>query len=196
VSKFWASVLLAVVLGLVANELCDLAPWLARRLVPKAAKLWAGHDSDRATVLEEEWAAVVEDCPGKLTKLALALRFMAWATCRSEHSRLWRLYRLVRVRFRRAAAMINTFKYEAVGFAGVVFGMGSVVVALRGAPATVWVVLGGMASAVFAVYSSVRAHRLATEYRLAVMRHKRLAILARDSATRAEGPKSTEGGSL
>ena len=95
---FWIVVGIPIIVGLAANEMSDLSPWLAEKVIRRAAYLWATGDPDRAAVLYEEWRAVVLDCPGKLTKLVLALRFLAGATWRHERGRVVRLFRIIRQR--------------------------------------------------------------------------------------------------
>lgn len=68
-------VILGAVLGAAVNEASDVSPWLARRVVPAAARLWASSASERA-VRSEEWLALIEDCPGKLSKIGLAGSFL------------------------------------------------------------------------------------------------------------------------
>ncbi|MCY1141366.1 hypothetical protein OWR29_25490 [Actinoplanes sp. Pm04-4] len=77
-------VLVPVILSLAVNEACDISPWLAKRIVPRAARMWAGSDATRAAILQEEWAAVIDDCPGKIIKLGYALSFFASAARRSQ----------------------------------------------------------------------------------------------------------------
>lgn len=72
-SLFWAA-LAAVVLGLLTNELFELAPWFARRLLRRAARL-EGEDPAEAALLVADMAATLEEVPGKLAKLL-------WATGR------------------------------------------------------------------------------------------------------------------
>ncbi|MFI6513585.1 hypothetical protein ACIBCT_38780 [Streptosporangium sp. NPDC050855] len=71
-----AQIILAIVLGLVANEMFDLCPWLAVRLVALAARLQYGA-SPRAEERSEVFAAYINDRPGKLFKLLTALAFLA-----------------------------------------------------------------------------------------------------------------------
>lgn len=80
-------VLGTVVLSLAINETSDLAPWLARKLVLRAAMWWTA-DPDRSTELAQEWAAVIDDAPGKLTKLGHALLFAGGAVRRRGAQRL------------------------------------------------------------------------------------------------------------
>ncbi|GAA3283814.1 hypothetical protein Dvina_01425 [Dactylosporangium vinaceum] len=68
-------VITGVVLGLAVNEMCDVSPWLASRIIPVAARLWT-RDPDRREVLAEDWSAVIHQRPGKLLKLAMALSFL------------------------------------------------------------------------------------------------------------------------
>jgi len=53
---------LSVLLGLIVNEFSDLSPWLARRVIPVAAHLWA-QTPEEGVAYSEEWAAVVEERP-------------------------------------------------------------------------------------------------------------------------------------
>jgi hypothetical protein len=77
VKQLWLVVVIPIVLGLLTAEALELAPSLARRLVLRASRWWAGNDHDRAAVLSEEWAALINECPGKLTKLLRATAFAA-----------------------------------------------------------------------------------------------------------------------
>ncbi|MFC3738867.1 hypothetical protein [Paractinoplanes deccanensis] len=70
--------IIAVLLGLLVNEGCELSPWLALRLVRLSARLRYGKTS-RAEVRAEEWSAYVNDRPGKLFKLFTAVGFFAGA---------------------------------------------------------------------------------------------------------------------
>ncbi|MGV9600717.1 hypothetical protein ACWDR1_29045 [Streptosporangium sandarakinum] len=71
-----SEVVLAIVLGIVVNEMCDLSPWLAVRLVALAARFQHG-TSPRAEERSEDLAAYINDRPGKLFKLLTALGFLA-----------------------------------------------------------------------------------------------------------------------
>ncbi|MFI6182557.1 hypothetical protein ACIA8R_44010 [Nonomuraea sp. NPDC051191] len=73
-----AEIVLGVLLGLIANEMCDVSPWLARKLVASAAHLQY-RDPARAAMRAEELEALVNERPGKLFKLATALAFVAGA---------------------------------------------------------------------------------------------------------------------
>lgn len=71
-------ILLAMFLGLVVNECCDVSPWLARKLVR-----WSAHrryaSPARAELRAEELAKLIDDRPGRLFKLITALGFVATA---------------------------------------------------------------------------------------------------------------------
>ncbi|MFD8529436.1 hypothetical protein ACFV0L_18650 [Streptosporangium canum] len=69
-------IVLGVILGLIVNEMCDISPWLAKKLVHRAAYLQF-HDSDEAAGQAEEWTAMIDDRPGKLLKLFTAIGFFA-----------------------------------------------------------------------------------------------------------------------
>lgn len=71
-------------LGLVANEMCDVSPWLARHVVSVAARLWTPNAELRKTYAEE-WRAIIAERPGKLFKLFTGLGFLgagAWRFAR------------------------------------------------------------------------------------------------------------------
>ncbi|MFD6697460.1 hypothetical protein ACGFI5_00270 [Micromonospora tulbaghiae] len=72
----------SVVFGLAVNELCELSPWLARRLLPFAARMWT-RDAESRAAYAEEWQAIIEDRPGKLFKLATAFTFLVGGAWRS-----------------------------------------------------------------------------------------------------------------
>ncbi|MFJ8348973.1 hypothetical protein ACIQ9J_21955 [Streptomyces sp. NPDC094153] len=67
----------AVVLGLVVNELCDVCPWLARKVIRLAAR--AVPDREVRRRLEEEWVAGLQDRPGKILKLFSAVTILVSA---------------------------------------------------------------------------------------------------------------------
>ncbi|MFF5082539.1 hypothetical protein ACFY36_36305 [Actinoplanes sp. NPDC000266] len=79
-TAFWFGVLVSIATGALVNEFCDVSPWLADKIARRAARLWSAGDS----ALEVEWAAVIQDCPGKLTKLFIALRFGAGAASKAQ----------------------------------------------------------------------------------------------------------------
>ena len=65
----------AIVSGLLVNEVTDVCPWLAIRLVRWAAQLRYPNAPERATTRSEELAALINDRPGKLFKLFTAVGF-------------------------------------------------------------------------------------------------------------------------
>jgi hypothetical protein len=84
-------ILVAVVIGLAVNECCDVCPWVASKIVRWSARQ-RYKDQDLAETRAEELAALIEDRPGKLLKLATALGFAAGAVAvaarqaRSRHT--------------------------------------------------------------------------------------------------------------
>ena len=94
-----SAILVSVVIGLIVNECCDISPWLARKLVSWAAKRTYS-DEMKAAIREEEWAAVIDERPGKLLKLATALAFVAGAVANSSRNAASR-------RFARALVMLG-----------------------------------------------------------------------------------------
>lgn len=71
-------ILLGLLLGLFGNELCDVSPWMARKLVRRAAYLQIP-DPEEAAARAEELTAVINDRPGKLFKLLTALGFYGYS---------------------------------------------------------------------------------------------------------------------
>lgn len=70
-------VVMAVVLGLVANEIFEITPWLARHLVQKGAMF--AYPGERGQDRAEEWEAFIYDRPGKLAKLMTAVGLVGYA---------------------------------------------------------------------------------------------------------------------
>jgi hypothetical protein len=85
-------VVVTIVTGVIVNEICDFSPVAGSEDDPWAASTWALGDERVARVYEEEWAAVINDCPGKLYKLFRALQFAAGAFRKAQAYR-------IRVRF-------------------------------------------------------------------------------------------------
>ncbi|NJC13027.1 hypothetical protein F4558_002853 [Micromonospora profundi] len=75
-------IIASFVFGLAVNEMTDLSPWAARRLVRWAAYHWTT-DPEIAAGYAEEWTAIVEERPGKLFKLATAVQFAIGAAGRA-----------------------------------------------------------------------------------------------------------------
>ena len=73
-----AGIVLGIVASLLANELCELSPWCARKLVRWSA-FRQYTDRHRAEMRAEEWTAVINDRPGNLFKLITAVGFTATA---------------------------------------------------------------------------------------------------------------------
>ena len=69
-----AGILLGIVAGLLANELCEFAPWCARKLVRWSA-FRRYTDRGRAEMRAEELTALIDDRPGNLFKLITAVSF-------------------------------------------------------------------------------------------------------------------------
>jgi hypothetical protein len=68
--------LLLIVLPLLLSEFTDWCPWLATRLVQRAARLLP--EPNRARY-EEEWLAELHEVPGRLAKLAVAVSLLCGA---------------------------------------------------------------------------------------------------------------------
>jgi hypothetical protein len=74
--RWLGGILLSLLLGAVIAELRDCAPWLAEHLLRRAVRRLPEPDRER---YGEEWAAVLNDVPGKLMKLAKAMGFLIHA---------------------------------------------------------------------------------------------------------------------
>ncbi|MFD1932217.1 hypothetical protein ACFSKW_12105 [Nonomuraea mangrovi] len=72
-------VVFAFVAGLIVNEMCDVSPWLAKKLVRRSAYL-RYRDPIRAEVRTEELIALIDSRPGKLLKLFTAIGFLGAGT--------------------------------------------------------------------------------------------------------------------
>lgn len=68
--------------GLLVNEMTDVSPWAARKLVRWAAYRWTT-DPDTAAGYAEEWTAIIDERPGKLLKLLTAVQFSIGAAGRA-----------------------------------------------------------------------------------------------------------------
>jgi predicted amino acid-binding ACT domain protein len=71
-----AEILLGIVTGLLANELCEFGPWCARKLIRWSA-FRRYTDPGRAEMRAEELTALINDRPGNLFKLITAVCFAA-----------------------------------------------------------------------------------------------------------------------
>ncbi|TCO64939.1 hypothetical protein [Actinocrispum wychmicini] len=74
---FW-QIVVAVVLGLIANEVSDVSSWCAERVVRAAARL-RYPDGERREVRLAELVGLIGTRPGKLFKLLTALIFLVAA---------------------------------------------------------------------------------------------------------------------
>ena len=69
-----AGIVLGIVAGLIANELCEFSPWCARKLVRWSA-FRRYTDPGRAKMRAEELTRLIDDRPGNLFKLVTAVCF-------------------------------------------------------------------------------------------------------------------------
>lgn len=83
----WPAVIVSVVIGLAINEYADFAPWIARKIVRRAAHRIYVDNAERAEVRAEEWAAIIDARPGKLFKLMSALGYGVAAMLTATHAR-------------------------------------------------------------------------------------------------------------
>jgi hypothetical protein len=74
-----AVIIVTVTATLIVNEFTGLCPWLATRLVRRSA-FRRYSDPARAEVKAEELVALINDCPGNLLKLIIALHFAVAAS--------------------------------------------------------------------------------------------------------------------
>jgi hypothetical protein len=118
VTAILISVVVSLFTGAVVNEFSDVSEWLAYKIIRRSARTWAMGDLGMAEVYEEEWAALISDCPGKLLKLFVALRFAFGAIGRVEY------HRARRIVSRLAKGNATTFARDVIialgGFAAVV----------------------------------------------------------------------------
>jgi GT2 family glycosyltransferase len=74
----WTAIFASLVLGLIVNEVSDIAPWAARKIVIFCAgRIGEAEASQR---FEAEWLAALDDRPGKLLKLCTAISILLQAT--------------------------------------------------------------------------------------------------------------------
>lgn len=88
---FWTTVS-AIVVGGATNELGDVAPWLARRILGRAARIETTNPEEQA-LIRDELLALVDEVPGKFSKFFWSLGRLGY----SSHFAFQR----VRSRFRR-----------------------------------------------------------------------------------------------
>jgi hypothetical protein len=70
------AILVGIILGLVVNEVCDVSPWCAHRVVRLSARL-RYTNQERRKIRTDEFVALIDERPGKLFKLGTALGFLA-----------------------------------------------------------------------------------------------------------------------
>jgi hypothetical protein len=114
----------AVIFGLLVNEMSALCPWAAHRLVRWAANRWSS-DPEVAAAYADEWAAVIDERPGKLFKLLTALGFAGGAVGRAAPRHFTKIRYAVKQHpptlafARRLREMAASPKYRWLGFASV-----------------------------------------------------------------------------
>ncbi|GAA1773065.1 hypothetical protein [Nonomuraea bangladeshensis] len=87
-TTFIGFVIAAIVVPLIVNEVSELAPFLARKLLVWAAKKHA-RTKDELERYEEEWLADLECVPGKLTKLGHAIGVVLLTVFPAWYLRQW-----------------------------------------------------------------------------------------------------------
>lgn len=81
-------IVIGLVMGLIINEVTNVSPWLARRVVKWSAQVeYAG--TGFAEIREEELQALINERPGNLFKLGTSLRFAAAAAAKYARRRIW-----------------------------------------------------------------------------------------------------------
>jgi hypothetical protein len=83
------AVTLGVVASLIANEFCDVSPWLSEKIIRWSARLRYSRDPERAAVRSEELAALLEERPGNLFKVFTAVGFAAVALVQKAEQRVF-----------------------------------------------------------------------------------------------------------
>lgn len=83
----WTAIIVPIVIGLGINEYAEFAPWIARKIVRRAARRMYAGDAERAEIRAEEWAAIIDARPGKLFKLMSALGYGVAAVLTATRSR-------------------------------------------------------------------------------------------------------------
>lgn len=103
-------VILSITLGVLVNEVTDISPWLAKRLVQWSAYRWAS-DPAIAAVYAEEWSSILEDRPGKLLKLLTAIQFTVGAIGRAAPRSVAAIVRNAYLRTRKTKSTIRNITY-------------------------------------------------------------------------------------
>ncbi|MEH0937744.1 hypothetical protein [Micromonospora psammae] len=149
-------ILASFIFGLLVNEMTDVSPWAARKLVRWAAYRWTP-DADIAAGYAEEWSAIIDERPGKLLKLITAVQFTVGAVGRAAPRML------LDARRRTKLSVRDSRVGDAISDIAAGTGLGLAALSWSGPPATVGtvalVVSGGvtlMAGLRFAVTASIR----------------------------------------
>lgn len=74
--------------GVLGNEVFELMPWLARKVLRLAARVDARVPDERGPLFDE-WAAQLDEVPGKLTKLLFALRLLCGVGIARHVDKAW-----------------------------------------------------------------------------------------------------------
>jgi hypothetical protein len=69
------TIVISIVVGLLANEVTDVSPWLAGKVARWSARLRYAADPNLAATRAEELTALINERPGNLFKLLTALGF-------------------------------------------------------------------------------------------------------------------------
>lgn len=88
------SVVGGIGLGALTNELCDLSPWIARRVLGRAARIEAA-TREEAELIYAELVSFLEDVPGKLSKLGWSFGRMAYSLHHFARPSVWRRLRRI-----------------------------------------------------------------------------------------------------
>jgi hypothetical protein len=112
-------VVLTILLGLMVNEMTDISPWLAHRIVRWAAYRWSP-DAEIAAGYAEEWAAIIDERPGRLFKLGTAVGFAGAAAFRTLPRRLEGLRAVWRSLPRQDQVEVAKAAHSIIGAAGLV----------------------------------------------------------------------------
>lgn len=131
---------MAVVLGLVSNEIGDVAPWLARKILRRASR-WEADDEAEADLIFAEQLEFLESIPGRITKLAWAVGRLGFGLRISLARSKGRRHRFPSIWPYRVSAYAMAVK-TLTDFAPVTFGDPSFLnVTMLAAVVVLWVVL-------------------------------------------------------
>ncbi|MFB8402195.1 hypothetical protein [Streptomyces sp. NPDC055912] len=79
-NEFLSNPVISLLVGLFLAEGTEIAPWMARRILRVAAHRIGSPEA--TSRYEEEWLALLDERPGKLLKLLLAVNILVFATPR------------------------------------------------------------------------------------------------------------------